>query len=95
MANVDELIARARELQSLLTKRRRLARQLRAVEGDIKHCRKFLAVLKAAAEGRRPDIAPSRLTGGATGIVPADVERLKADPLGGTVFDLDDDDPKH
>lgn len=64
----DELIARARELQRLQTKRRRLRRNLRAVEADIKHVRKMLKAIKAASEGRRPDAAPDRLFGGVVAI---------------------------
>jgi|SRR5215471_4042286 len=62
----DDLIARARELQRLVTKRRRLKRNLRAVETEIKHVRKMLAALKAESEQRRPDVAPSRLHAGIT-----------------------------
>ena len=64
----DELIARARELQRLLTKRRRLRRHLRDVERDVRHVRKMLAAVKLASEGREPDIAPDRLFGGVVGI---------------------------
>jgi hypothetical protein len=62
----DELIARARELQRLLTQRRKLRRQLRAVDADVRHVRKMLKALKAESEQRRPDAAPSRLHAGVT-----------------------------
>lgn len=64
----DDLIARARELQRMLTTRRRLRRQLRALEVNIKHERKALKAIKHASEGRRPDIAPSRLHAGVVGL---------------------------
>lgn len=64
----DELIARARELQRLLTKRRRLRRHLREVERDVRHVRKMLKAVKAASEGQTADIAPDRLFGGVVGI---------------------------
>lgn len=64
----DDLIRRARELQRLVTQRRKLKRQLRKVESDIKHARKLLAAVKQASEDRRPDIAPSRLHAGVTPI---------------------------
>lgn len=64
----DHLIACARSLQRLLTARRRLRRQTRVIEKDIKHERKMLAALKAASEERRPDAAPSRLHAGVTAV---------------------------
>lgn len=67
-----DLIGHARELQRLLTKRRRLRRQLKEVESAVRHERKFLKALQQASEGRRPDIAPSHLTHGTTGL-----ERIK------------------
>lgn len=63
----EDLIKRARELQRLATKRRRLKRQLKQVEKDIRHSRKFLAAIKQASEGRRPDVMPNRLDAGVTG----------------------------
>lgn len=64
----NELIARARELQRLATKRRKLKRQLKACNLEMRHVRKMLNALKRTSEQRRPDIAPSRLFGGVTGI---------------------------
>jgi hypothetical protein len=63
-----DLIRRARELQRLVTKRNRLRRNLRAVEGDIRTARKALKAIQQASEGRRPDVAPSRLDAGTTGL---------------------------
>lgn len=63
-----DLIRRARELQRLVTKRNRLRRNLRTVEADIKTARKALRAVRQASEGRRPDIAPSRLHAGVTAI---------------------------
>jgi uncharacterized protein YlxW (UPF0749 family) len=63
-----DLIRRARELQRLVTKRNRLRRQLRAVEADIRTARKALKAVQQASEGRRPDVAPSRLDAGTTGL---------------------------
>jgi len=64
----DDLIRRARELQRLATKRRRLKRQLKQCDADIKQARKMLNAIKQASEGRRPDIAPSRLHAGVTSV---------------------------
>jgi phage shock protein A len=64
----DDLIRRARELQRLATKRRRLKRQLKQVDLDIKKARKDLNAVKQASEGRRPDAAPSRLHAGVTSV---------------------------
>jgi phage shock protein A len=64
----DELIGRARELQRLATKRRRLRAQLKQLDQEIRHTRKAINAIKQASEDRRPDIAPMRLTAGVTGI---------------------------
>jgi len=63
-----DLIRRARELQRLVTKRNRLRRQLRVVEGDIRSARRVLKAIQQASEGRRPDAAPSRLDAGTTAV---------------------------
>ena len=65
----EDLILRARELQRLATRRSKLRRQLKEVDKAIRACRKGLAAVKQASEGRRPDIAPSRLHAGVTGLV--------------------------
>lgn len=67
----EDLIKRARELQRLATRRRKLKRQLKEVDREIKICRKFLSAIKQASEGRRPDIMPSHLTNGVTGLTPS------------------------
>jgi prefoldin subunit 5 len=69
-----DLINRARELQRLQTRARKLRRQLRTTEQDIRHVRKVLKSLQHASEGRRPDIAPSRLFNGVTGYLKGDSE---------------------
>ena len=71
----DEIIRRARELQRLVTQRRKLKRQLKAVEKDVKHARKALEALKHASEGRRPDAAPSRLHNSVTAVGVAHPEK--------------------
>lgn len=63
----EDLIKSARELQRLATRRRKLRRQLKECDAAIKHARKFLSAIKQASEGRRPDVAPNRLDGGASG----------------------------
>lgn len=63
----DDLIKRARELQRLATRRRKLKRQLKETDAAIRHVRKFINAIKQASEGRRPDVAPNRLDNGATG----------------------------
>lgn len=59
----EDLIKRARELQRLATRRRKLKRQLKQVDQEIRHCRKHLNAIRQASEGRRPDVAPNRLDG--------------------------------
>lgn len=66
----EDLIKRARELQRLATRRRKLRRQLKEVDVAIRHARKFLNAIKQASEDRRPDIAPNRLDGGVSGFAP-------------------------
>lgn len=63
----EDLIKRARELQRLATKRRKLKRQLKQVTVEMRHARKLLKAVQAASEGRRPDVMPNRLDGGASG----------------------------
>jgi hypothetical protein len=66
----DDLIARARDLQRLLTKRRRLKRQLKVIEGDLKIVKKALKAVQMASANRQFNAIPSRLTNGATGFIP-------------------------
>lgn len=66
----DDLITRARELQRLLTKRRRLKRQLKVVDADLKVVKKALKAVQMASANRQFNAIPSRLTNGATGFVP-------------------------
>ena len=82
MTREDDLIARARELQRLVTKRRRLKRQLKVIDGDIKHTRKLLLAIKHASEDRRPDVAPDRLFAGVVGMGVAHLERIKCECCG-------------
>lgn len=63
----ENLIKTARELQRLATRRRKLRRQLKQTDQEIRHVKKTLNALRHASEGRRPDIAPSRLDNGVTG----------------------------
>lgn len=74
MSYETDIITRARELQRLQTQRRKLRRQLRAVDTDIRLVRKVLKSLQHASEGRRPDIAPSRLNNGVTGYLREDTK---------------------
>lgn len=73
----EDLIKRARELQRLATKHRRLKRQLKACLVEMKHARKLLKAVQAASEGRRPDVAPNRLDGGASGFVMPAADTMK------------------
>lgn len=74
----EDLIKRARELQRLATKRRKLKRQLKQVTVEMRHARKMLKAVQAASEGRRPDIAPNRLDGGASGFtMPATIDEMQ------------------
>jgi phage shock protein A len=84
----DDLINRARELQRLATKRRKLRRQLKAVDVEIRHARKALNAIKQASAGRRPDVAPSRLHGGVTGFDHTAAKASAAAALDGDLSDL-------
>lgn len=75
----EDLIKRARELQRLATKRRKLKRQLKQVTVEMRHARKLLKAVQAASEGRRPDVMPNRLDGGASGFaMPAEAPAAPA-----------------
>ena len=61
------------------------------IDADIKAARKILMAVKASSEGRRPDLAPSRLHAGVTAIgtsgvkaptSPRIIEKADSDPLG-------------
>jgi hypothetical protein len=62
-----QLIAAARGLQRLATKRRALVKRLKALDAEIRHERKMLNALRHGSEASRPDVAPSRLHAGVTG----------------------------
>lgn len=62
-----ELMRCARNVARLQTQRRRLRRQLKKCEQDIKLERKHLKSLAAINEDRDPDIIPSRLFGDGVG----------------------------
>jgi len=53
---LSPVIDEARRLERLITKRRRLRRDLRTVDADIRHSRKMLAALAGANGG----VAPTR-----------------------------------
>lgn len=61
-----ELIRTARAVLTLQRKISKARRQIKGWQGDLKHERQMLRGLAYAAENR-PDVAPSRLTGYATG----------------------------
>lgn len=64
----SELIRTARAVLQLQRRIAKARRQIKAWQGDLKHERQMLRGLAYAAENR-PDVAPSRLTGGTTGYV--------------------------
>jgi len=66
----QELLTAARAVARLQNKRRALKRQLKEVEGELRHERKMLRALANRNDERRPDVLPSRLFGGATGYAP-------------------------
>lgn len=70
-----ELVAAARAVARLQTTCRRLRRQLKKAQGELRHEKKMLRGLMSASADRRPDIIPSRLFGDGVGIVPIAVER--------------------
>jgi hypothetical protein len=77
----DDLIKRARELQRLATRRRKLKRQLKQTDAETKTARKHLNAIKQASEGRRADAAPSRLHAGVTavGVLHPELPKFPAD----------------
>ena len=86
----QELLTAARNVARLQAKRRRYRRLLRELDAELRHERKMLKAIAGRNDERRPDVAPSRLTHGATGYVaeprgtraPADVEPFDiGDPL--------------
>lgn len=83
-----ELLRSARALARLQTQRRKLRRQLRAVETDIKLERKTLKALAAQDRDREPDVMPSRLFGDGAGYKMPSVEKtVDATPV--EAFDID------
>lgn len=64
----NELIRTARVVLQLQRRIAKARRQIKGWQTDLKHERKILRGLAYAAENR-PDVAPSRLTGGTTGFV--------------------------
>lgn len=67
----QELLTAARKVARLQVRRRTLRKAIKQVDADLRHERKMLRALANRDEDRRPDIAPSRLFGGATGLVRA------------------------
>lgn len=65
----QELLTAARNVARLQAKRRRYRKLLREIDADLRHERKMLKAIAGRNDERRPDIAPSRLTNGATGYV--------------------------
>jgi hypothetical protein len=64
----NELLTAARAVARLQAKRRSLRRRLREVEAALRHERRMLRALATRDQAAPPDVAPSRLFGGATGI---------------------------
>jgi hypothetical protein len=67
----NTLLDAARTVARLQAKRRRYRKLLREIDAELRHARKMLRALANRNDDRRPDIAPSRLTNGATGYVAA------------------------
>jgi hypothetical protein len=82
-----ELVRSARSLARLQTQRRKLRRQLRVVETEIRAERKTLKALAAA--NRDPDVVPSKLFGDGVGYKVQRDERVAVEP-----FELGDPDEK-
>jgi len=97
----QELLTAARNVARLQAKRRRYRRLLRELDAELRHERKMLKAIAGRNDERRPDVAPSRLTHGATGYVaePRDVVTVKTridhlpapDALGLDDWTLDDE----
>jgi multidrug resistance efflux pump len=66
----QELLNAARAVARLQTQRRKLRRQLKKVEADLRHERKMLRAIANRNDERRPDVMPSRVFGDAVGLVP-------------------------
>ena len=67
----QELLNAARTVARLQAKRRRLRRQLKETDAELRHERRILRALANRNDERRPDVAPSRFFAGATGHVAA------------------------
>lgn len=67
MTRDNELIRTARAVVKLQRQIAKARRQIKAWRAELRHERKMLRGLAYAGDNR-PDVAPSRLTGGVTGI---------------------------
>jgi len=65
-----ELIRIVRAVARLQAQRRKLRRQLKAIEKDLRIERKHQRAIVQELEQRRPDVAPMRLFAGAVGMTP-------------------------
>jgi len=65
----EALVRAARAVARLQTARRRLRRQLRQIETDLKVEKKHVRALMQELDDRRPDIVPSRSFGDGVGFV--------------------------
>jgi len=63
----QEMLKAARDVARLQTRKRFLRRELKRVDKDLKHAKKFLRALVSRDSERRPDIIPSRVFGDGVG----------------------------
>ena len=67
--HTEELVRAARRLATLQTTRRKLRRELKRVELDLRHEKKTLRALMGELDARRSDVMPSRVFGDGVGVV--------------------------
>lgn len=76
-----ELLATARKVAHLQQRKRKLRRELKKVDADLKHEKKMLKALIAKDDpAPRPDVVPSRVFGDAVGFTVPKPERSDEPP---------------
>ncbi len=68
-----EIIRVLREIHRLQVQATKYRRQMKENKKNMRQARRELKALQGALEDRRPDVFPSRLHGGVTGLLPMKV----------------------